>query len=457
MSGSTRTKRRAIYTIAIVIAVIFLILVITPFFIDADRFRPEIQQVLSEKLGRNVQIGHLSASLISGSLKAEQITIADDPAFSLEPFVTAKTLSVGVDVIPLIFSRELRVHSIELGEPQLQLLRTAGGEWNFASLGASLRSGAGGDPPADPASDPPASSAAGLNSFSVDKLRISDGTIAFGRAGERTRLSYRSVAITATNVSETAAFPVTFDARTPSGGRLSLNANVGPIGNGDANRMPFEGKMKATNVPAPDVQNLLAVLGYALPQGSSLKGGTINADLGLHGPLERLVTNGPVQLSNVTLAGFSLASKLAAALGNPGAATGNDTLIQVASSNLRYAPEGVRADNLNIVVPTIGSVTGAGTVAANNALDFQLVAKLAGNSPLAAFTKLPIFGKSGGIPFRVRGTTSKPEVVPELGGLAGNPLQQLAKPNQQGGIGGLIGGLFKKKKPQQQPQPHQPQ
>lgn len=455
MSSSTRSRRKAIYTILIVIVVIFLILVITPFFIDADRFRPEIQQVLSEKLGRNVEIGHLSASLISGSLKAEQITIADNPVFSREPFVTAKTLSVGVSVIPLIFSRELRVHSIELGEPQVQLLRTAAGEWNFASLGAPLQSHPAGDPPAGPTDDPPTPAPAGLNSFSVDKLKISNGTIAFGRAGERTRLAYRSVDITATNVSETAAFPVTFDARTPSGGKLSLTANVGPIGNGDANRMPFEGKMKATNVPAPDVQNLLAVLGYSLPEGSSLKGGTISADLGLHGPLERLVTNGPVQLSNVTLAGFSLASKLAAALGNADAATGNDTLIQVASSNLRYAPEGVRADDLNIVVPTIGSVTGAGTVATNNDLNFELVAKLAGNSSLAALTKLPIFGKSGGIPFRIRGTTSKPEVVPELGGMVGNPLKQLTNPNQQGGIGGLLGGLLKKKKPQQQPQ--QPQ
>jgi hypothetical protein len=453
MSSGTPGKRKAIYTILIFILVIFLILIITPFFIDADRFRPEIQQVLSEKLGRNVQIGHLSASLISGSLKAEQITIADNPAFSREPFVTAKTLSVGVDVIPLIFSRQLRVHSIELGEPEVQLLRTAAGEWNFASLGAP----AGGDPPGDPKPDSPpqASSAAELSNFSVDKLRISNGTIAFGRAGERTRLAYRDVSITATNVSGMAAFPIRFDARTPAGGKLNLTANVGPIGNGDANRMPFEGQMKATSVPAPDVENLLAVLGYALPEGSSLKSGTINANLALHGPLERLVTDGPVHLNHVTLAGFSLASKLAAALGNAGTATGNDTLIQVASSTVRYAPEGVRADDLNIVVPSIGSVTGAGTVATNNDLDFQLVAKLSGNSPLASLTKLPLFSKNGGVPFRIRGTTSKPDVVPELGGMVGNPLKQLTNPNQKGGIGGLLGGLLKKKKPQQQPQqPH---
>ena len=445
--------KKAIYITLIVVVVIFLILVITPFFIDVDNFRPQIQDALGQQLGRKVEIGHLTVSLLTGSLRADQISIADDPSFSREPFVTAKSLAVGVDLKPLIFSRVLHVHSIEIGNPQVQLLRTAAGEWNFATLGAGAPSK--GDPPASPSNDPPSDPPAkvapnsALNSISVDKISISNGTIAFGRVGGRSRLAYQDVNITADNVSQTAAFPMTFAAKTPGGGKLNLDARVGPLGNGDANRMPFEGKMHANNVPAPDVQNLLAVLGYSLPQGSSLKGGTINANLALHGPLERLVTDGPVQLNNVTLAGFSLASKLADALGNTGTATGNDTLIQVASSNLRYAPEGVRADALNIVIPAIGSVTGTGTVSASNALDFHLVAKLAGNSPLAGLAKLPLFSKDGGVPFHVQGTTAKPIVVPEIGG---NVMQQLANPNQPGGLGGIIGGLLKKKKPQPQPQ-----
>jgi len=445
--------KKAIYITLIVVVVIILILVITPFFIDADRFRPEIEQTLGEKLGRKVEIGHLSVSLLTGSLRADQISIADDPAYGREPFVTAQSLSVGVDLKPLIFSRELHVHSLELGNPQVQLLRTAAGEWNFATMGASAKGdpapSAKNDPPADPPNDPQAqsSSSAALNNFSVDSVRISNGTISFGRAGQPSRLAYQGVNITAENVSQAAAFPMTFIAKTPGGGKLSLDAQVGPIGSGDANRMPFAGKMKADNVPAPDVQNLLAVLGYTLPEGSSLKGGTIKADLALHGPLQKLVTDGPMQLSNVTLAGFSLASKLAGALGSGGTATGNDTVIQVASSKLRYAPEGVRADELNIVIPAIGSVTGSGTVAANNSLDFHLVAKLSGNSALAALTKIPFFSKDGGIPFRVQGTTAKPVVVPELGGMGANPLQQLTN-QKAGSLGGMLGGLLKKKKPQ---------
>ncbi|MGH9731722.1 MAG: AsmA family protein [Candidatus Acidiferrales bacterium] len=444
-------KKKPLIIAAVLVVVILLILIITPFFIDADRFRPDIESALSDKLGRKVQIGHLSVSLFSGSLEADEISIADDPAYNSGAFLTAKSLAVGVDVMPLIFSRDLRVHALEFKEPQIQLLRTAAGAWNFSTLGGTT------DAKQTPASDPPANAASGgLHSFTVDTLKISDGTIAFGRAGQPTRLAYQNVNISANNISQTAAFPFTFDAKTPSGGKLNLAGSVGPIGSGDAEKMPFNGQLKVNGVPSQDVENLLAVLGYALPQGSSLKGGTIKANLALHGPLERMVTQGPVELSNVTLAGFSLASKLAGALGQTGSATGNDTLIKVASSNLRYASDGVRADSVNIVIPMIGGVTGAGTVSPNNDLNFRLLAKLDGSSPLAQLTKLPFFSQGGGLPFRIEGSASSPRVIPDIAGFGGlkgltkTPLNQLKVPDQSQ-LQGIVGGLLKKKKPQPQP------
>ena len=452
MSGA----KKPLIIIGSIVLVILLILVITPFFIDADQFRPQIEAALSQKIGRQVQLGHISASLFSGSLSADQISIADDLKFSREPFLTAKSLSFGIDVIPLIFHRDLRVHSLNFNDPHVQLLRTASGDWNFATLAGTSPAA----PPRHASSESsrgklltasllfvaaaPASSPA-LNSFTVDKMKISDGTIAFGRAGQATRLAYQNVNLSAENISQTAAFPFQFDAKTPTGGKINLTGNLGPIGNNDGSHIPFTGHSKAENVPAQDIQNLLAVLGYALPQGSNLKGGNINSTLTLRGPLERFVAEGPVQLSGVTLAGFSLASKLAGALGQTGTPVGNDTLIKVAEGGLRYGPQGVNANNLNVEIASVGSVTGAGTVSASNALNFRLVAKLDGASPLAKFTQLPIFGKGGGIPFRVQGTASNPQIMADVPGLSKTPLNQLKIP-QNGKLGGIIGGLLSKKK-----------
>ncbi len=452
--------KKPIIIVAIVVVVVLLVLIITPFFINADQFRPQIEATLSQKLGRNVQLGHISVSLFSGSLSADQISIADDPTYSSQPFLTAKSFSVGIDVVPLIFSRDLRVHSLNFNDPQVQLLRTAAGQWNFASLGASAPA-----PHAEHANEPSAvvvpvalnvalhsaqttaATSSTLNSFSVDKMKISNGTVAFGRAGESTHLAYQDVNLSAQNISQTAAFPFQFDAKTPGGGKINLTGNLGPVGNSDGSHLPFEGRSKAENVPAQDIENLLAVLGYALPTGSSLKGGTIKADLALQGPLDSFVAQGPIQLSGVTLAGFSLASKLAGALGQSAAQTGNDTLIKVAEGALRYGPQGIRADNLNVEIASIGSVTGAGTMSASNALDFRLVAKLEGASPIAKLTQLSLFNKGGGIPFRVEGSAANPQVTADIPGLSQTPLNQLKIPSK-GQLGGVLNGLLKKKKPQ---------
>jgi AsmA protein len=450
--------KKPLIIIAIVVCVILLILIITPFFINADQFRPQIEATLSQQLGRRVQLGHISVSLFSGSLSADQISIADDPAYSSQPFLTAKSFSVGIDIIPLIFSRDLRVHSLNFNNPQVQLLRTASGQWNFASLGAAAPARH-----AERTNEPSAlflpvkfnttqsgqAKAAGgstLNSFSVDEMKISNGTVAFGRAGQPTQPAYQDVNLSAQNVSQTAAFPFQFDAKTPGGGKLNLTGNVGPIGNSDGNHLPFDGHLKAESIPAPDIENLLAVLGYALPSGSTLKGGTIQSDLALHGPMEQFVAEGPVKLSNVTLAGFSLSSKLSGALGQ-GGSQGNDTLINVAQGTLRYAPQGIRAENLNLEIASIGSVTGAGTVSPQNTLDFHLVAKLEGASPIAKLTQISLFNKGGGIPFHVTGNASDPQVVPDIAGLNKTPLNQLKVPNK-GQLGGLVSGLLKKKNPQ---------
>lgn len=444
--------------LAIAIVVVLLILIVTPFFINADRFRPEIEGVLSQKLGRKVQLGHIRVSLFSGSLSVDQISISDDPAYSAEPFLTAKSLSIGIDVIPLIFSRTLLVHSLNFNNPHVRLLRTADGRWNFASLGTPAPTKSADDNNSlrflpvslglgAHAAQENIDSAAPLNSFSVDQMKISNAQVAFGRGGQETGPPYQNVNLSAEGISETSTFPVQFAAKTPSGGQVSFTGKVGPMGNNDGNHIPFEGQAKAQSVPAQDVENLMAVLGYALPAGSDLKSGTIQADLALRGPLEKLVAGGPVKLDQVTLAGFSLASKLSMALGQSGAQAGNDTLISVAEGNLRYGPRGVRAENLNVEIASVGSVTGSGTVSPENTLDMRLIAKLSGSSPIARLTQISLFNKGGGIPFRVEGNASNPQITADVPGLTNTPINQLKIPTK-GQLGNMLGGLLKKKTPQ---------
>src|SRR5438876_8540498 len=126
---------RALKWIGIVVAILIVIVLVLPFLINVNTFRPRIESELTNALGRKVSIGNLSLSLWSGSLAADDIAIADEPAFGNAPFIRAKSLGVGAEVMPLIFSKTLHITDLTLGQPQVTLLRARSGRWNFSTLG----------------------------------------------------------------------------------------------------------------------------------------------------------------------------------------------------------------------------------------------------------------------------------------------------------------------------------
>ena len=67
--------KRILKIAGIVIAILIVILVAIPFFINVNSFRPKIEATASEALGRQVKVGNLSLSLLTGSVSADNISI----------------------------------------------------------------------------------------------------------------------------------------------------------------------------------------------------------------------------------------------------------------------------------------------------------------------------------------------------------------------------------------------
>jgi AsmA protein len=527
----------------IVIAALFVLAIALPLFIDVNRFRPEIESNVSAALGRNVTLGDLSLSILSGSVEANQLAIADDPKFSSAPFIQAKSLKVGVELMPLIFSKQISVTHLVIEKPQIALLRTREGVWNFSSLGAHA---------GDTAKAPAKSGGSAPQNLSVDKLEISDGTVSIGSVpARRAPIVYDKVNVTVKDFAFTGQFPVNLSVELPGGGSLKLDATAGPINPTDAALTPLKGtikmkkldlshsalvnpetgiagsadfdgtvdsdghvakangtvkasglklvpkgspssqtvqvvfavdhdlqketgqltqgdvtigkaalklsgtydmqgqgddtsvhmKLTGQSMPVDDLEALLPALGVTLPTGSKLKSGTLNLNFDAVGPVAKIVATGNVHMTDAKLEGFNLTSKLGAIPGLGGKSGGNDTEIQNLSSDVRYSPEGIRLDKMNVVVPSIGTVTGAGTVSPTNQLDFKLVANLSG-AVGGGLTKVAGLG-SGGIPVSVGGTTSNPTFMPDMKALAGNEIKNLGN---TGKSLGKIGGMFGKKK-----------
>ena len=125
-------KTLRIAGIALVGLIVIAVLGVWLFF-DANQFRPKVEAALGDALGRKVSVGNLRVALLSGGIAVQDLSIADDPAFRAEPFVTAKSVTIGVDLAPLLVSRSLHIESFRLDDPQVALRRSSAGVWNSRS------------------------------------------------------------------------------------------------------------------------------------------------------------------------------------------------------------------------------------------------------------------------------------------------------------------------------------
>jgi AsmA protein len=250
---------RTLKIIGIVIVVLILIVVIAPFLIPVNHFRPEIEEQASAALGRKVEIGNLSLSLFSGSLGADNLSIADDAKFSSAPFLTAKSVNVGVEVMPLIMSKTLNVTGIVIDSPQVSLIRNAAGDWNYSTLGASpTKAQAQAAPasapssPAAPAGKPAAQAAAPASgappAFTVQKLELKNGQITVSSVGSAKKSSYSNVNVTATNVSLVSKFPVVVTADLPGGGNFKVDGTCGPVNATNSVLTPLDAKLTVNSL-----------------------------------------------------------------------------------------------------------------------------------------------------------------------------------------------------------------
>ncbi len=544
--------KKILIILGAIVVVLIVIVLLLPVFVNANRFRPELESKLTTALGRNVNIGNIELSILSGGVKVDNLEIADDPAFGHAPFLQAKELTVGAALMPLIFSGRIEVHSFTISDPQVSLVRSSSGAWNFSTLGSAKAQ-----------SNTPSNSMA--ENLAIEELKISNGTITIGTSDGRGKPHvYEGVYLDASDVSYSSQFPFKLSLKTPDGGTARIEGKVGPIDANDAALSPLnatisldnlnlastgfvdsaagpsgflnlnatvssdgreatlKGSLKASKLkmaaggspatvpvnvdyetvydlthqngtlkqadvhiggavshlegkydvggatavvhlkldgqemPVADLGGVLPAAGIALPPGASLKRGSLDLALAVTGPTDKLVIAGPVNLSDGVISGFNLKVKLGALgpFAGLGGGNGSDTDIQKFHADIHVDPAGTNADNLDVVIPSIGTVTGKGTVSPSGQLDFKMVAKLEAKSAVGVMTTglgtIEGGGKNNGVPFRVIGTTKDPIFLPDVAGMAGGMAKGVvsAPKNAAGAATGLVGGLFGKKKKQ---------
>ncbi len=223
-------KKHPLLSVLVGIVVLLLLAVLlVPLFINANTFKPTLETQLTQALGRKVTLGNLSLSIFSGSLVADNVSIADDPAFSTKPFLQAQSLHIGVEVIPLVLHRELKVNSFVADAPSINLVHNAQGIWNFSSIGANAAS-----------RTQDTSKESAIPNFTVGALKVVNGTATVSdQPPTGTPFVYSNLNLTVEQFSFAKAFPYNLTASLPAGGTLDVKGNAGPVNQKDASETPL--------------------------------------------------------------------------------------------------------------------------------------------------------------------------------------------------------------------------
>lgn len=105
-------------------------------YLDPQQIKPQIEELLKEALGREVQIKDLSMMVSFGQgirIEVKDFEISDVPEFSHKPILNVSMMRLSLQLLPLLQRRQILVSEIIVENPRINIVRDE--KRNFNILG----------------------------------------------------------------------------------------------------------------------------------------------------------------------------------------------------------------------------------------------------------------------------------------------------------------------------------
>jgi len=221
-------KRSIIVGVVIVIGLCLVVILLLPVLLDLNRYRDRYLPVLEQALHRPVDVADVRLTIFPTlGVRLRDMTIADDPAFSPNPFVTIPSAEVVIQWKPL-FSRRIQVEHVVIQNPIVRVIRTQDGVLNTATIGkdSSLQ------PSGKEASGTKGSLKPLLGVFAVERFSLTGGTLQYEDRSQEQSRSYQldnlAFMTNFVKIGKTASFQVQGMVM-PSRLSLEMNGRFGPL------------------------------------------------------------------------------------------------------------------------------------------------------------------------------------------------------------------------------------
>lgn len=238
--------------------------------LDVTKYKPQIINLASQALGRQVDFNNinLKISLSQGvRLSLSGFSIAENPDFGSEHFVSVDKIDAGLNVLSFIFDRKISLPNILIFSPRINIIRDALGHLNAQTLGQSLQNA-----PVKQQVSP--ASAAALPAIFITSFKIEDAQVHFidNSIQPQQKIAVTGLNLNVRNFSLISPFDLWLDAAV-----LSAQTNLRINGKIQLRLSKNEVKLKDVDVsfdlnqlPLEQLKSLSLLKGVFIPQ--ALKG-----------------------------------------------------------------------------------------------------------------------------------------------------------------------------------------
>lgn len=234
--------RKLTIAVGVLIAVACAAAVLLPRILNTAEFRSQVSRELETRLGRKVTFDGLELGLIPPSVSLSNVSVPDAPGFSNAPLAKAKSFQLRVAVLALLRG-QVRVDSLRIEQPRIELFRNAEGVWKYTALGASGGSRDGSQP------------------LTIGKLEMEDGEVAITDLERKSpRSVYQHIDIVLTDYGSSKPFRLNVSLKLPGAGSQKVQLEGTGVSGGGG----FEGKL---TLEQASVGSLAKFLSADLPEG----------------------------------------------------------------------------------------------------------------------------------------------------------------------------------------------
>jgi uncharacterized protein involved in outer membrane biogenesis len=130
-------RRAGLIVVGITALFLLALIFIGPALINVDRYRPQLISYLSEKTGKQVEIGRLALTLFPVSIHIDNLGVKNPPIFP--PGYVAQVARIDAELsVGALLRRHIIIKSLVLEAPIINLTSDPDGPWNFENPQAKV-------------------------------------------------------------------------------------------------------------------------------------------------------------------------------------------------------------------------------------------------------------------------------------------------------------------------------